>query len=496
MSTIGAPMRILILDDVPSDAALVERELRRAGLELVARCVETEAEFLAALADFKPDIVLSDYSLPSFTGMEALRVVQQHSPNTPLIIVTGTLDEETAAECIKAGAADYVLKERLARLPVAVRGALGRRRLEDDKRRAEDALLESENELRAMFDVASIGIAQADPRTGRWLRVNQRMCAITGYTVEELLRLRVPEITHPDDREADWELFERVVRGEVADYRLEKRYIRKDKSVVWVNVNMTVVRDEGGLPVRTVATIEDITDRKRAARELQKSEERYRLLAENTSDVIWTMGLSGHLSYVSPSIASLCGFSVEEMTGRSFEEWLTPPSAVTVRHAMAEAVAAEREGRRAQARRVEVESLCKDGSTVWCEVSANGVYSSAGELIGVQGVTRDISVRHRAQEALRRSEASYRTLFEGANDAIVIFEPDSETIVDANPVACRIYGYSRNELVGMSLKALTKDVSRGEDAIRRTVESGAFHGFESVHWRVTAGRSVSSSTPR
>ena len=133
-----------------------------------------------------------------------------------------------------------------------------------ERKQAEAALKESEAQFRAMFELASIGMAQADPRTGQWLRVNQKMCAITGYRADELLEMRVSEITHPDDRPQDWELFQRVIRGETPDYRLEKRYVRKDGSTAWVNVNMTVIRDAAGQPVRTMATIEDISERKQA----------------------------------------------------------------------------------------------------------------------------------------------------------------------------------------------------------------------------------------
>jgi len=136
-----------------------------------------------------------------------------------------------------------------------------------DRKRAEAAHRESEEHFQAMFQVASIGMAQADPQTGRWLRVNQKLCAITGYSADEMLRMRIPEITHPDDRQTDWELFQRVVRGEAPDYRSEKRYICKGGSIAWVSVNMTVLRDAAGRPTRTMATIEDITDRKRAEEE-------------------------------------------------------------------------------------------------------------------------------------------------------------------------------------------------------------------------------------
>jgi len=129
---------------------------------------------------------------------------------------------------------------------------------------ARDAeLRHSEEQFRAIFEMAAIGIGQADPTTGRFLRVNQRLCDITGYSATEMRELSVPEITMPEDRDADWDLFQRVVSGELPDYRLEKRYVRKDGSLAWVNVNMTVIRDAAGHPSHTVATIEDISERKR-----------------------------------------------------------------------------------------------------------------------------------------------------------------------------------------------------------------------------------------
>jgi PAS domain S-box-containing protein len=141
-----------------------------------------------------------------------------------------------------------------------------------EQKRAEAALRQSEAEFRAMFEMASIGMAQADTRTGQWLRVNQKMCAITGYSADEMLQLQVPALTHPEDRKSDWDLFQRVVRGEVPDYRLEKRYIRKDGSIAWVNVNMTIIWDAAGQPLRTMATIEDITERKHLESQLRQAQ--------------------------------------------------------------------------------------------------------------------------------------------------------------------------------------------------------------------------------
>jgi len=155
-----------------------------------------------------------------------------------------------------------------------------------DLKRAEAALRESEEQFRAMFELAAVGMAQADPRTGCLLRVNEKFCAITGYSAGELLGRTFSEITHPEDRERDWEAFQGAACGETPDYRSEKRYVRKDGTAVWVNVNAAMLRDAASRPVRTVAAIEDITERKRAEQALQKSLQRLELLAETAGELL------------------------------------------------------------------------------------------------------------------------------------------------------------------------------------------------------------------
>ncbi|MHC1744202.1 MAG: response regulator [Syntrophobacteraceae bacterium] len=137
-------------------------------------------------------------------------------------------------------------------------------KIEDDARRerAEKTLRESEELFRSIFDMAAVGIAQADPRTGHWLRVNDRLSAITGYTSDELVRMSFLDLTHPEDRQRDWNAFQKVVRGDAPHYRNEKRYVRKDGEIVWVNVNVSVLGSDNGSPGYSLAVIEDITERK------------------------------------------------------------------------------------------------------------------------------------------------------------------------------------------------------------------------------------------
>src|SRR6266567_4036576 len=114
------PMRILLLEDAEADAALISLELRRGGIEHVSKCVAIKDVFLAALGEFKPELILADYALPGFSGMEALAISRGQCPDVPVIMVTGSLGEEVAVETIKRGATDYILKNRLWQLVPAI----------------------------------------------------------------------------------------------------------------------------------------------------------------------------------------------------------------------------------------------------------------------------------------------------------------------------------------------------------------------------------------
>src|SRR5688572_23025483 len=149
------PLRILILEDVPMDAELVEYELERARISFEARRVDTRESFLHELEAFRPDVVLSDYTLPRFDGMSALSLARERAPALPFLIVTGSVNEETAVGCMKAGATDYLLKSNLARIGPAIEAALERERAHAEKIQAESALAASETRFRSLVQNSS-----------------------------------------------------------------------------------------------------------------------------------------------------------------------------------------------------------------------------------------------------------------------------------------------------------------------------------------------------
>jgi len=264
-----------------------------------------------------------------------------------------------------------------------------------DRYKADEALRESEEQFRAMFEVASIGIAQADTRTGQWLRVNKKMCAITGYSADEMLQMRVPEITHPEDRQRDWEAFQRVVRGEAPNYRLEKRYLRKDGTLVWVNVNMTVIRNAAGQPVRTMATIEDVTERKQSEEKIKESEARYKTIFENAGSAIFTADVeSGRLLE--------CNSLAEKLVGRTRDQIIGMHQSVL--HPVDEAEKyKEKFAIHLKKRYVadfEAEVLHKDGRRIPVLISAHTIEISGKKVI--VGLFIDITERKQAEEEIRR----------------------------------------------------------------------------------------------
>ena len=194
-------LRVLVVEDRAEDAELAIRELRRADVACETQRVDSAASFRGALSRFQPDVVLADYTVPGFGGMAALEILQTAASGIPLIIVTGSLDEETAAECIKAGAADYVLKTNLVRLPSAVRGALAFAQSQADKQAAESALRISERRFRALVEESWDAIALFGP-DGTIMYGSPATTRLLGYDLAEFVGRNAMELIHPDDRSA------------------------------------------------------------------------------------------------------------------------------------------------------------------------------------------------------------------------------------------------------------------------------------------------------
>ena len=274
----GKKIDILIVEDVAADAELIVRELRKANILFNSLRVDTKPAFLAALCDFKPAIVLSDYNLPQFGGPEALQLLKQRCDFIPFILVTGSLTEEVAVSCMKAGAYDYILKTSLTRLPSAVLNALENARTVEDKMRAEAALHKSEEQYRLIAENTSDLICLIDiDRNYTYVSPSHR--EVLGYNPESMLGDSCFAVIHPDDKE----LAEDEASQAMADkklHRLEVRLKHKDGHWKAFETLGNWIYDSEGHPQNGILVSRDITERKQAEENLRESEEKLRLSEE------------------------------------------------------------------------------------------------------------------------------------------------------------------------------------------------------------------------
>jgi PAS domain S-box-containing protein len=264
-----APLRILYLEDDPRDAELVQGTLEAGGIDCEFTRAETQAELVAALRQGGFDLVLADYTLPSFDGLSALKIAQQGWPQLPFIFVSGTLDEEVAIETLKIGATDYVFKTRLARIVPSVQRALREADERIERRRAEEALRRSEvylAEAQRLSHTGSFGWAVAGGKL-YWSRETFR---IMGYESGSKVTIDdVVQRAHPEDRPVLIELMERVSRERTA-FDCEHRLLMPDGAVKHLRVVGYPSEGESG-SFEFVGAVTDITERKRAESNLQNA---------------------------------------------------------------------------------------------------------------------------------------------------------------------------------------------------------------------------------
>jgi len=314
-----------------------------------------------------------------------------------------------------------------------------------EARRTERALLESEREFRTMFEVVTIGMAEAEPATGRLLRVNARMCADTGYPENELVGRSFLDITYPDDRQRDWGFFVRLAEGPGREYHFEKRYLRKNGSVMWASINLSILRDESGRAVRSLAAIEDISQRKETERALRESERAFRATFELVSiGLAQADPITARFLRVNARMCTITGYSSEELLERSFTDLTHPEERAASRRRFGRLLAGE-----TPEYTVEKRYLRKDGSLAWVNVNVNLIRDEAGRPIHTLATVEDITQRKRVEERLRQLSRAVEQ-----SPVSIIITDLSGIIGYVNPRFEEVSGYRAVEVLGKTPRIL------------------------------------------
>ncbi len=313
-------LRILVVEDRPTDAELMIHEVRRAGLEPEWQRVETEQAFLAAL-ESAPDLILSDYSLPRFDGMRAIKLLRERGLDIPLILVSGTLGEEAAVAAMKEGATDYLLKDRTARLGIAVETALEQKRLRDERRQHEQELQAAQAKLRQLLEHSPAVLYTLKLEGGEAIPqlASDNLTRIVGYEVAETLQADWwRSHLHPDDRDGTVAAFHKTIATGAG--QTEFRIQHKDGSWRWISDRQQVLRDEAGQPREVVGVWVDITEAKELESMVKLRERQLRSFFTAATAGLAILSPDLRYLHINETLADMNGVTVEDHLGRSVEE--------------------------------------------------------------------------------------------------------------------------------------------------------------------------------
>jgi len=308
-ATVPGPKSVLIVEDNPGDARLVSLYLRedyQAPFTVLLAGQLSEA--MAVLARNHVDVVLLDLSLPDSFGLDTLARLRSAAPLVPVVVLTGTNDEELALAALRQGAQDYLVKG-------VGDGDLVRRaaRYAIERSRVDQELRQSEARFRAVFANAGLGVVMIDGET-RIVDANRAFGAMIGFTVAELKGMRGRDIIHPEDIDTNEALFSEMAAGGSDSYQTQTRYFAKNGRILWAKLTVTAVRDEETRALRfAVSVIEDITERKRL-------EDHMRLAVtvfENTGEALFIADSSCNIIHVNKAFTSITGYSADEVLGRN-----------------------------------------------------------------------------------------------------------------------------------------------------------------------------------
>ena len=457
----NSPLRILHLEDNPADAMLVRDQFAHDELAAEVRNVCRRAEFIQALAEGPWDLVLADYRLPDFNGLEALKLVRKQFPQLPFILMSGTLGEQAAIESLKAGATDYILKQNRDRLPAAVRRAVAEAGERAKRQVAEEDLRRSEKEYRLLFQGNPHPMWVFNLETLAILEVNEAATQHYGYSRDEFLRMTLADLRVPEDAKQG-----RKSPADVKAQGLVWRHRRKNGSEIDMEVIWSPLAFHGKLAALTLAT--DVTVRRRAAQRNLV----FGLLSHNLSAVTMASEAALFICEAADELFHWDDFALD-LYSLERDEVVSLLAITTI------------EGQRVE---IPASPQPKTANALVQRVITRGAELVSAEEIGDKGGTtmlapirkgervigvlfiqrrlphsyaeRDLEIlqtladqcggalqRVQVEEELRQSQRRFRELFENSPDAIFVEDLQGK-VLDVNRSACTLHGMTREQLVG------------------------------------------------
>jgi PAS domain S-box-containing protein len=478
-------LTVLMVEDSEDDVLLIIRELKKGGYDTVYERVETATAMKKALQEKQWNIILCDYKLPKFNATSAIAVLKETNIDIPLIIVSGTIGEETAVECMRLGAQDYIMKDNLSRLCPAIARELEEAEVRNKQKQTGSALRESEESFRLSLDDSPLGIRTVTAE-GETLYANRAIMDIYGYNSIEELRGTPLKKRYTPESYAEFQIRkEKRERGEIDPSEYEISIVRKDGEVRHVQVFRKEVFWNGARQFQII--YQDITEHKQAEEELYRSQQMLQLVLDNIPQrVFWKDRNYVYLGCNKSFLKDAGLTSMEEIIGKDdFQlSWKKTASLY-----------------RADDKKVMKNNLTKvgyeepqdkpDGSKMWLRTSKTPLHDRTGHVIGILGTYEDITEQKRAEEKLLQSEAKYRSLMENAQEGIYQSTREGRHVT-LNPAFAHMLGYDSPEEVMATITNIAKQLyvypQDREKLFVLVEENGSVTDFETEFYRKDGSR--------
>jgi PAS domain S-box-containing protein len=466
-------LHVLMVEDSEDDALLIIRELKKGGYNPVHERVETAAAMKKALQEKQWDIILCDYKIPKFSGAHAIALLQETNIDIPLIIVSGTIGEETALECMRSGAHDYIMKNNLSRLCLAVGRELEEAEVIVQRKRMGEDLEESENKYRLSFENVTDVIYTID-KDLNILSVSPSVERVLGYKPQDFIGQPVSalgNILTPESFEQAIANISVILKGETISLMVY-RFIAKDGTIKYGEVSGSPMMRNGKI-IGIISVARNITERKRAENALQVSEKYFKEITENSSDIIVITDKNGDIKYCSRSTERFTGYKPEELIGRNVIRIIHPDDVKRAVGDFGKAILAKDSAIPNGFRIVH-----KDGSERYFEGLGKNLLdnpSVAGFIMNVHDTTE----RKQADEALRESERKYKSLIDNFQDIILTINLEGKITFASQSIKEKL-GYESAETINMSILDFVQeeDHQRVMENLQKGMKGEKITGFQ------------------
>ena len=474
----GRALRILIIEDDAADAELTVSVLKRAGYPLAFNVIDSATDFEERLAHADYDAILCDHNLGTWTGMEALEILKRSGKDIPFLVLTGVLGDEAAVEYVKRGAADYLLKDRLERLPVALSRALQDKTQREEAARLQEQIACAKRDWELTFDSVPDPVVVVNEECGIQ-RANRALAELVGLELSEIIGKHCYEVLHRSDKPREDCPHQCLLKtGTEARSDLEEPWLGKI-----FDLTTSPLRDSSGALKGSVIVLRDITEHRRVEELLQEGRKELQTIIDSVPALVFYKDKTNRLVRVNRPFSEAMGMPKKEMENRICSElwpetgegyWLDDREVIESGHP----------------KRNIIETVKTAQGTRWLQTDKIPYLDEGGNVVGIIGFSVDITERKRAEEALRESEEHFRRFIENVPVGVYRTTPDGRVLM-ANPALLRMLGYdSWQELASRNLEGDSFEAGYPRSAFREQIErEGEVGGLEAA-WKRRDGSVV------